>query len=107
MTAQENSVISKIKDTLMVSLPSDGFAVLYGSRARGEAREDSDWDILVVVNKETLSLDDYTRITYPLTMLGWELGETINPVMYTNKEWEESKATPFRENVEHDGIRLS
>lgn len=26
--------------------------ILFGSRAKGKAREDSDWDFLVVVNKE-------------------------------------------------------
>lgn len=31
---------------------------------------------------------DYDNITYPLTELGWELGEEINPVMYTAQEWE-------------------
>jgi len=26
--------------------------ILFGSQARGDAREDSDWDLLLIINKE-------------------------------------------------------
>ena len=50
--------------------------------------------------------DDYDNITYPLTELGWELGEEINPVMYTAQEWEKYRNTPFVRNVEKEGVRI-
>jgi len=31
---------------------------LYGSRVRGEAREDSDWDVWVLSQKDTLSFKE-------------------------------------------------
>ena len=34
---------------------------LYGSRVRGEAREDSDWDILVLSQKDTLTFKEEER----------------------------------------------
>ena len=40
------------------------------------------------------------------TMLGWDLGKEINPVMYSAKEWQKHKITPFHKNVEKEGIRL-
>lgn len=98
--------LDSIKSTLRHTLPTGGRAWLYGSRARGDARIDSDWDILVVIDKDSLSLDDYAKITYPLTALGWDLGEEINPVLYSRKEWDDSLHTPFRENVERDAISL-
>ena len=70
------------------------------------AREDSDWDILIILDKEKLITADYDNITYPLTELGWELGEEINPVMYTTQEWEKYKNTPFVRNVEKEGVRI-
>ena len=103
----ENGVVDKIKQTLLLSLPSGGYALLYGSRARGEAHPSSDWDILIVLDKDKLQPEDYDTVSYPLRELGWELGEDINPVMYTAKEWEESSFTPFYHNVLNDAIRLA
>jgi predicted nucleotidyltransferase len=103
----DDKVINGIKQSLLLNLPTGGYALLYGSRARGEARSDSDWDILIVLDKDKLLPEDYDIISYPLRELGWELGESINPVMYTAKEWEESKFTPFYHNVIDDAIRLA
>jgi len=103
----EEKVITGIKQSLLLNLPSGGYALLFGSRARGDARSDSDWDILIVLDKDKLLPEDYDIISYPLRELGWELGENINPVMYTAKEWEESKVTPFYHNVIDDAIRLA
>ena len=54
-----------------------------------------------------LMAGDYDNITYPLTELGWELGEEINPVMYTAQEWEKYRNTPFVRNVEKEGVRIA
>ena len=51
--------------------------------------------------------DDYDNVTYPLTTLGWDLGEQINPIMYSAKEWEASRITPFYQNVVQDAIVLT
>ena len=51
--------------------------------------------------------DDYDNITYPLTELGWELGEEINPVMYTAQEWEKYRNTPFHEYINFVKSRVS
>lgn len=50
--------------------------------------------------------DDYDNVTYPLTTLGWDLGERINPIMYTVQEWEASRITPFYQNVNREAIVL-
>ncbi|MBO5796353.1 MAG: nucleotidyltransferase domain-containing protein [Bacteroides sp.] len=102
----KQSVIESIKQTLITHLPNDGKAWLFGSQARGDAHEGSDWDILIVLNKDKLLPTDYDTVTYPLTVLGWDLGEQINPIMYSSKEWEESKITPFYHNVQQDAIAL-
>lgn len=80
--------------------------MLFGSQARGTSRSDSDWDILVILKKDSLTPADYDNVTFPLTMLGWSLGEEINPIMYTAEEWEKYKITPFYKNIEKEGIVL-
>ena len=42
---------------------------------------------MIILDKEKLEPEDYDKVSFPLTMLGWDLGARINPIMYTMKEW--------------------
>ena len=86
--------------------PPHSMAILYGSRARGDAHPYSDWDILWILDKETLTQADYDSVCYPLVLLGCEIDEEINPILYTANEWQQYQSTPFYENVTTDGINL-
>ena len=86
--------------------PLKGKAILFGSRARGDAKETSDWDILVLLDKERITSDDMDEISYPIHEIGWTIDEMVNPVMYTMRDWESKKGTPFYENVMRDGVAL-
>lgn len=81
-------------------------AILFGSRARGDAHKGSDWDILIILNKEHITPDDKEHISYPIFELGWEIDEMIHPIMYTAKEWETKHYTPFYKNVMKEGVCL-
>ena len=81
-------------------------AILFGSRARGDAEEDSDWDVLVLIDKPHVSLSDYDKYSYPLRELGWDMDEIINPVLFSTKEWNENNFTMFNHNVRNDGIAI-
>lgn len=87
-------------------MPPKGEAYLFGSRARGTANSDSDWDILILLDKERITMEDYSQFGYPFLELGWDIGAMISPIMYTKKDWEKSSFTPFYKNVMNDRIRL-
>lgn len=102
-----DNVVSKIKSVAQTAIPKNGKAILYGSRARGDARDNSDWDILILLDKDRLEQVDYDNVSYPFVLLGCEIGAEINPILYTAKEWNAYRITPFYENVTRDGILLA
>lgn len=104
--AEMNSTLRDIKQLGRQVIPAGGHLWLFGSRARGDFRPDSDWDLLVVLDKNKLTQTDYDEVTYPFTELGWTLNEQINPIMYTRANWEKNSFTPFYHNVQEDGILL-
>lgn len=48
-------------------------AILFGSRARGTEHEGSDWDVLILLDKPKVTLQDYDKYSYPLRELGWDI----------------------------------
>ena len=102
----EDKVVGSIKEVAKNVLPENARLLLYGSRARGDYSEGSDWDLLVILDKAKIEQSDYDNIVYPLTDLGWGLGEIIIPVLYTKKEWESMSPMPFYQNVEQDKRQL-
>lgn len=84
MSTDEKTIL-KIRDIAKTAIPTGSKAILYGSRARGDAHNDSDWDILILLDKEKLDQSDYDRVSYPFVLLGCDLGAEINPILYTKK----------------------
>ena len=106
MSQKEQRMLELIKSKTRELIPFGIQAYLYGSRARGEANPDSDWDILILVNAPQTDISLYDTLAYPLTELGWEQGEVIVPVIYSIDEWEHPSSLLFRRNVEQDAISL-
>ena len=80
--------------------------ILFGSQARGDAREDSDWDLLVLLNKEKRNfIEDYGQYGYPFSEIGDKYGAYVSVKIYTKKDWE-AYPSIFRYNVEQDGIEI-
>lgn len=79
--------------------------ILYGSRARGDAREDSDWDVLTIINKENVSREDTRNMGYNLWEKGIDVGEEINNFIYTSKQWDDTFSM-FKFHVRDEGILL-
>ncbi|MCR5456027.1 MAG: nucleotidyltransferase domain-containing protein [Bacteroidales bacterium] len=86
--------------------PVQGRAILFGSRARGDAHQDSDWDILILLDKDKITRDDRDEVSYPVCELGWQIDAMLNPIIYTVKDWESKSFTPFYKNVTKEGIEL-
>lgn len=87
-------------------LPRGASLWLYGSRARGTARPDSDWDLLILLDKEEKEFDDFNKYAAPFADLALDEEQYTIPQIYTHKEWKKFAFTPFVKNVERDKIVL-
>ena len=106
MSTRQLEIESLIKHLGEEILPRGARLLLFGSQARDEARPDSDWDLLILLEGEKVSNEDFDRWVFPFISLGWSLGVDINPVVYTYDEWMRRQITPFYKNVMKEGVEL-
>ena len=99
-------VLEQISQKAKTVAPKDAVIYLYGSRARGDERPDSDWDILILLDKDRITLQDLDDVAYPIRELGWDLNEDVNPLLFTKKEWAENHFTPFNQEVTKDAVMI-
>ena len=80
---------------------------LYGSRVRGQAREDSDWDVLVLSAKDRLSFREEEQFMDHICDLIVKTGQAIQLFAYGAKDWHARHAiTPFYQSVQSEAILL-
>jgi hypothetical protein len=76
----EEAVLAEIVDRLVVALDPQ-MIWLFGSRGRGDARPDSDFDFLVVAKEDGgFDCDDYDKVYAPLRGTG--IGADVIPCDY-------------------------
>jgi len=96
-----------IKKKMQEIMPKGSEAILFGSRARGDYHEGSDWDILILLDKENINFLEDGDISYSLRELGWDIDEEINAITYTKKNWEAGKhRSLLYHNIQDDGIKI-
>jgi predicted nucleotidyltransferase len=78
--------------------------VLYGSRARGDAREDSDYDVAVFLNDLSDRWKEVDQIVVITTDILIDTGELINAMVFPAGAYRER--TGFMHEVRLDGIDL-
>ena len=103
MNTQIFEQICQLKRQIM----PDEKVILFGSQARGNAQKDSDWDLLILLNKPNEEFEDYDKYAYPYVKTGWNSGIAINPIIYTQTQWEQGRIFPLYQNVMREGIEIN
>ena len=102
-----NLIIDALKKKAAEILPKGSQMALYGSRARGDARPDSDWDIHILIDgNEKIPLEYWDRYAWPFEQVGWAFEEWVTPRLYSFSGWLKRRFLPFYQNVEHDKVIL-
>ena len=99
-------IVNQISQTIRRVAPT-ATAILYGSEARGDARPDSDIDVLILFDGDQMSLKREMDVTGPLNEIEWQTGVLVSPTVMLRKQWENMPfKTPFYINVMNEGIRI-
>ena len=83
-----------LKKVIVEEVEKAGFKVskiiLFGSRARGDATQESDWDLLVIVN-EDISFDELKKLTADIQLRLAALSIPNDVIIRGIKQFEASK----------------
>lgn len=80
--------------------------ILYGSRAQGTERKDSDWDILILTDYP-INITKERTFRNSLYNLELETGEPFSVFVYSKNDWNTKQIiTPFYVNVTNEGVKL-
>jgi predicted nucleotidyltransferase len=78
--------------------------LLFGSRARGTARRDSDYDVMVLVDGAT---DEVHRLVQDIAFeIALEFDSVFSPVVFEAQSYERDRYEPLFVNVRREGVTI-
>jgi predicted nucleotidyltransferase len=106
LTEKEKQAVKELVDELK-KLYGDNLSrvILYGSKARGDATEDSDIDILVVLK----NIQNFSSERKKVKEISWRLSykyELLLTVIIRSEQEYMQKDTPLLMNIEKEGVAL-
>ena len=106
MTEREVHIAKMISSRIKQKDPR-AEVILFGSHARGQANDESDWDILILIDKPKENRMVEEKYRDEMFQLELELGEPISTFVYSKNDWETRFVyTPLYQNIKQEGIKL-
>jgi uncharacterized protein len=106
LTGETRAIAERIRSAVLEVEP-EAQVILYGSRARGDAAPDSDWDLLILLPGQ-VDRQREEALVRRLFELELELDVIISAIIYDQEDWATPlrRATPLHQNVTREGIQL-
>lgn len=103
---EEKQIMGRIGNAVHAVEP-DAEVYLFGSRARGDHKVVSDWDVLILLDEDPVKNSTEDRIREPLYDIELETGQLISVFVYPKTFWQSDlKHSPLYENIQREGVRL-
>ncbi len=104
--SKKEQILKRIVDVVEQKVPNSEI-YLFGSQARGTAQKFSDWDVLILLNTQSVSFDFETNFMNDFYDIELETGIIISPLIYTLNDWNSNHSiTPLFSNIKREGVRL-
>ena len=81
--------------------------ILYGSRARGDNRRDSDWDVMILLKRKDDDKKVEQTFRHHLLDIELEIGVPVSVFVYSKSDWEgKYSITPLFRSIKKEGILI-
>jgi predicted nucleotidyltransferase len=83
----------------------EAHVILYGSRARGDARPDSDWDILVLL-PGPVDRERRSAVRRQVYRVERQVGEVLTTMVRSREDWDSDvqRVTPLHASIDREGV---
>jgi predicted nucleotidyltransferase len=89
----------------VLTMDPEAEVVLFGSQARGDSHEESDWDFLILTSRE-VSRSLKREIRDALWEIEMKEEVIISSLIVYSATWKDTAAWPIHQNIEREGITL-
>lgn len=100
----QHPVVLEVKKKVLEAAP-DAEVILYGSRARGDFRRESDWDFMILLNTNA-NTEIKNQIQDALFEISLAKAVEIDHIIYTKKEWKIKSFSDLYHFIQLEGIQV-
>jgi len=107
MARRKQHIIQLIRQKVN-ELDNTAEVILYGSRARGDNKRDSDWDVMILLNRKDVDKKVEQVFRHHLLDIELEIGVPVSVFVYSKSDWEgKYSITPLFKSIKKEGILIS
>jgi predicted nucleotidyltransferase len=99
---ERDKVIERVKKAVH-EVDENADIILFGSRARGDFHKESDWDFLILTEKQE-SIELRNLIWDQLFYAELDTGEVFSSIVHSKKNWKNYSVTNLYHYIRQEGV---